>query len=294
MPGNASYTSPLIQNQLLKLSADCVLDEIRKQIASSPYCAVIADETKDVSKTEQLSICLRYLYGGCVVDRFVGFTAAEAVDAASLSTLIISVLHSLGVEKNQLLAQCYDGAAVMKGHRSGVQCRLREAFPLAAYVHCANHSLQLALVQASSVVPEANSFFSLLNGIYDFVTNSSPRFQRFLALQDSEESGLAGESGTCRLVKPSDTRWSCYYRSITAVRRLFAVLLRLLTELSTGIDDDAVKAAGYLAKLKEWNFVTCLVMLERLFGIVRVLSDQLQAEKMDVPNTIIVVSTSCN
>lgn len=161
------------------------MEQIKKEVSCSPYCAVIADETKGISETEQLSICLRYLHESCVVERFVGFTAAEAVDAASLSESIISVLDSLGVQQGQLVGQCYDGAAVMKGHVSGVQKRVRDSFPLASYVHCANHSLQLALVDACSVVPEADSFFTLLSGVYDFITNSNPRFRRFIALQDS-------------------------------------------------------------------------------------------------------------
>lgn len=75
------------------------------------------------------------------------------------------------------------------------------------------------------------------------------------------------------------------------MRKLFSVVQQLLREVSCERGEDGVTASGYLAKLNDWNFVTCLLMFEKIFGVIRILSDQLQAEKIDVPKAIEFVST---
>ena len=61
LPKNAKYTSKVVQNDLLKAAADVVLKEITEEIKDSEGYAVIADETRDISKVEQLALCLRYV-----------------------------------------------------------------------------------------------------------------------------------------------------------------------------------------------------------------------------------------
>ena len=48
----------------------------------------MADELKDVSKTEQLSVVLQHILSGNVYECFLGFIAAEGLDAASLFSYI--------------------------------------------------------------------------------------------------------------------------------------------------------------------------------------------------------------
>ena len=57
-PGNARYTSPAIQNELLGIMSDIVQKKISAEIQEAGYHTVMADESKDVSKKEQLSIVL--------------------------------------------------------------------------------------------------------------------------------------------------------------------------------------------------------------------------------------------
>lgn len=56
----SKYTSPSIQNELLNLAAQQITDGLIGDIQSSKYFAIIADETTDVSNTEQLCVALRY------------------------------------------------------------------------------------------------------------------------------------------------------------------------------------------------------------------------------------------
>lgn len=59
-PGNATYTSPDIQNELLELCAEQVVEKIIAQVKESKYFSIMADETTDTSKHTQLSMFLRY------------------------------------------------------------------------------------------------------------------------------------------------------------------------------------------------------------------------------------------
>ena len=45
------------------------LSKITAEVKEASYFTIIADETKDVSKREQLSICLRYVYDDIIHER---------------------------------------------------------------------------------------------------------------------------------------------------------------------------------------------------------------------------------
>lgn len=55
--GNSKYTSSGIQNEIL---AEMVRTEIIKEVKESEVFSVIANETKDLRKKEQVSLVLRY------------------------------------------------------------------------------------------------------------------------------------------------------------------------------------------------------------------------------------------
>ena len=60
-PSNAKYVSPQIQNELLDLMGKMVRESIGAKVRNAGVYAIMADESKDISKVEQLSIALRYV-----------------------------------------------------------------------------------------------------------------------------------------------------------------------------------------------------------------------------------------
>ena len=161
-PGNAKYTSPTIQNELLGVMSDIIRKEISAEIQEAGFYSIMADESKDVSKKEQLSIVLRYVLKGNAYERFLGFTAAEGLDAASLFSYIRNAITEHGLSLKQCVGQCYDGAAVMSGRCSGVQKKIKEEAPTAVYMHCYAHRLNLVLVDAVKHCSAAENFFCTL------------------------------------------------------------------------------------------------------------------------------------
>ncbi|XP_057248129.1 uncharacterized protein LOC104902931 [Beta vulgaris subsp. vulgaris] len=59
-PQNAKYIAPSIQKQILHVFAKKVQNEIRKEIGDSKFCIII-DESRDVSKREQMAIVIRFV-----------------------------------------------------------------------------------------------------------------------------------------------------------------------------------------------------------------------------------------
>ena len=68
----------------------------------------------------------------------------------------------------------------MSGRLGGVQKLIKDTAPMAYYLHCYGHRLNLVLVE--TVVPQADDFFSLLEQLYIFVSNSVVH-ERFISLQ---------------------------------------------------------------------------------------------------------------
>ena len=119
-PGNATYISKTTQNDLLIAASDVIKEQISSSINRSGFFSVIADEARDVSRMEQLSLCIRYVHpdNNSIQEHFVGFTSCYKLDATSLATQIISEVEKLGLSMKNCLAQCYDGLWTRKSKRS--------------------------------------------------------------------------------------------------------------------------------------------------------------------------------
>lgn len=65
-----------------------------------------------------------------------------------LSNTLISTLELIGIHCNYMVGQGFDGATVMSGVFHGAHVYVQEKYPLSIYVHCASHSLNLAISDA--------------------------------------------------------------------------------------------------------------------------------------------------
>ncbi|CAH1971560.1 unnamed protein product [Acanthoscelides obtectus] len=96
-------TSKTTQNELLECMLDVYHEEVKKEIANSPFVAVIADETTDVACEFQ------YLCKGQPVERFWRFYVPDGHDAKSIAACVLNVVNPLlDQNPNKLIAQSYD------------------------------------------------------------------------------------------------------------------------------------------------------------------------------------------
>lgn len=70
---NVTYTGHSIQNEILAGLADMVCTSILREIKESEYYGITVDDTKDMSKKEQMSGVMKYYYRGAVHEIFLHF-----------------------------------------------------------------------------------------------------------------------------------------------------------------------------------------------------------------------------
>ncbi|KAL4100983.1 hypothetical protein QTP88_021004 [Uroleucon formosanum] len=110
LPNNAKYTSPQIQNEMFSIFNKMIRNKIIDELQKCQYFSIIVDETKDITKVEQLSVILRYYLDGVVYERFMGFKAAQSLTASSLFQYIKEILsvHTEMRCSNLRWCQCHE------------------------------------------------------------------------------------------------------------------------------------------------------------------------------------------
>lgn len=280
------YTSKDIQNEILTVMADMVREQIIEEVKQSVYFSVLLDETKDISKQEQLSFVLRFFANGKVHEGFLDFKRAIGLDAHSLATQIIAALKSYGLDISScLVGQGYDGASVMSGANRGVQQKVRESAPLAIYTHCFAHRLNLVLVDSCKSVPDVANFFALVEKLYVF-SSGSVVHSRWIEIQKQMYPGEQPR----QLQRLSDTRWACRVVACRNIRDRLDALLCTLHDIACNSNGDrAVEASGLIAMM-EFKFVFLLHLFCDLLGKIHVVSNLLQSSSIDLSTAVELTS----
>ena len=276
--GNATYLSPIIQNGIIAASGELLQQSIVERVNASPCFSVLADETADVSNTEQLSVCVRYTFKGNLHEDFLGFTPVSDLTGQGLASSILQFLESLGLNLNKMVGQGYDGAAAMSGHLRGVQAVIREKYPKALYVHCSAHSLNLVISSVCSILAFKH-FFGVLSQVCSFYHTSPLRTQNLKEkineiLPDSRKHTL---TGLC------ETRWVERHDSVVRFLELYRPILRSLEALEeNGHAETSAKAAQLLDTMNQSQFVVCLHVVKELFCLTLPLCKTLQSVDCDL------------
>lgn len=143
---NNHYTSGTIQNEFLKLISTSIVRDISKKIQSIPHSqfSIMMNGTRDQSGKEQQAICLRYVDHDLVVhEDFIGLYEVSSTTGENLAKVVKDVLLHLNLSITSLRGQAYDGAANMAGKYSGAQAIIKREQPLAPFVHCGAHCVNL-------------------------------------------------------------------------------------------------------------------------------------------------------
>ena len=94
-------------------------------------------------------------------------------DGESLYQLVQDILSKFQLSIGQVVAQCYDGAANMRGSYKGVATRIKRDNPKAIYIHCNGHILNLVLVDAAKMVIAARNTFGTVDELHNFIEASA-------------------------------------------------------------------------------------------------------------------------
>ncbi|XP_045595761.2 zinc finger MYM-type protein 1-like [Procambarus clarkii] len=165
--------SKSIQNELLESMLEICKNKIKEEVKNAEYLAVMCDETTDIYDKTQMVIVLRYELQGRPVERFWGFFNLINKTVEALSIVLLKELQILiGDYPHKLIAQTYDGAAVVIGANKGVQTIVKEVYTNAHFIHCYAHQLNLIVEQAALQNTDVRVFFNSVSGIPAFVSKS--------------------------------------------------------------------------------------------------------------------------
>ena len=134
--------------------AKCVLSEIPSNIQQSTFYSLMADETTDAGNKEQLVVVYHWIDDEFAVhEYFVGLRELKKADSQSIFQELTSSMSDLSLDVHRMRGQCYDGASMMSGNKSGIVKLFRDIESSAIYTHCYGHALNLA---ASDTVKRCN------------------------------------------------------------------------------------------------------------------------------------------
>ncbi len=117
-----------MQNEMIKVMGLSIVRKIASNIRSSPFYTIMVDETTDMANIEQVVVCLRWVNEIFEVqEEFVGLYQVESVHSEKIYQVITDILLRLNLCMSKIRGQCYNGASVMTGVKSGVVARVRGA-----------------------------------------------------------------------------------------------------------------------------------------------------------------------
>lgn len=254
-PSKLKYMSPLIQNELITLVSEEILINIRQKIKEAEYFSIIADTTTDISHIEQLSIIIRYLKCAGekkyeIMESFVGFISISDPTASGIEEMILHHLENkLQLDLSKCRGQGYDGAAVMSGVYNGVSKKILQKQPLAVYIHCAAHCLNLVLCDAASTSTETSIFLGILQKIFVFLTASNKRWGKF------KECNLK-----INVKRVCVTRWESRIEAVKAVRQSYNAILKCFEDiqddqLHKNKREELAEASSLINFIQKFNFI---------------------------------------
>ena len=239
------------------------------------------DSTPDLAHREQMPEVVRYVEIDFekktvyIKESFLGFLQLSDKDAASLAQTILEQLEKDDMNVENCRSQCYDNAAVMAGHKSGVHQRIKEKNNLAIFVNCDNHSLNLVGLHAAKEEVMMVTFFGTIDALYVFFSRSTQRWQK---LKDAVPITLKSDS---------DTRWSAKTESVKPVHTFIDEILEVLQNLM--LDESASNETKSDTKqlynrILTYDFLTLLRFWKKFLGRIDRVQKRLQDPKMNFHN----------
>lgn len=215
MPKNATYTSPIIQKEIISIITKHVKLLIVNDINSAdvPHFTMLVDGTKDRCNKECVSIAARFVKDGRPRESLVSLETLKDLDAKSHTDLILLTINSSGLNSIDILSQCYDGANVMRGDEGGIQKIIQDKLGrIIPYIHCLNHRLHLVIIAATDGILIVKLFFDNIKLVYNFF-----RRTKIQAMYEGS-----------RILNVIETRWAGHVRATNTIFENYAEVVHTL------------------------------------------------------------------
>ncbi|CAB3980696.1 Hypothetical predicted protein [Paramuricea clavata] len=249
----------------------------------------------DISKSEQVSLCPRYVCAGETVETFVGFSTTASTEGEVLFELVKKVILNLELKLENIVGECFDGAANMSGVRKGLATRMKELLSFGSIRPLFNDIYRVSS-QCLWNVTETNTFLE--------ASPKRPQIFQDLEIEDHINLTLKSLSATrwscpkrhqifqdleiedhinLTLKSLSATRWSCRWEAVRAVVEQITRIVQALISCSDDRDPTTyTDSNALLNSICDFNFVFGLLLLRVVLSNTDSLSKYLQSKNMDV------------
>ena len=169
-----------IRNELINLIAKEAEKVVFTQLKQAEYIALILNGIPDISHREQLTVILRFVQcdgesGAEVNETLWDNLTVNDSTGKGLLNVFLKRFEQLGLNLHDCRGQCYDNGASMKGKEAGLQARFLQINSKALYVPCANHLLNLVVVDSAKSSTEALLFLDVLSQLHVIFSLSKKR-----------------------------------------------------------------------------------------------------------------------
>ncbi len=279
-------TSPQVQNEMLQLYSHSVVRKIIEEIMDAKSFAIIVDGTQDVSRKEQMSICIRYVDKElCPHEQFIGLYEPPSTTGEVLSKCILDVLLRLQLPISCLRGQTYDGASNMSGCYNGCQAIICKEQPLALYVHCGAHCVNLVSQCVSDAVDLIRNVMQTVQELGKLFSQSINCRSAFAKIVESDY-----DIAKVRQIRPlCPTRWLVRVPAIRDILTQYEPVLDCLDEMAMSGAHVSGRAAGLKMQLDRGETLLGLKMANKVFGLLEDLNRSLQSTSQSVAGMLAAV-----
>ena len=134
----------------------------------------------------------------------MAFLPLVRITGEAISAVILGFLSKNQIPASNMRGQGYDGASNMASDSVGVQARIKQAAPLATYVHCDGHCLNL-VISKSCKLPQVRNVLDWMQSCSKFFLYSPKRMG---VLELIIRQNVVDETRRKPLLDVCRTRWA--------------------------------------------------------------------------------------
>ncbi|XP_025194212.1 52 kDa repressor of the inhibitor of the protein kinase-like [Melanaphis sacchari] len=222
-------------------------------------------------------------FGGILTQKtiredFIKFLKVVDLSGEALGKTISELLEQSGLSLTNLRGQSYDGAANMSGKFKGTQAYISKHQPLATYVHCYSHCLNLVLVKAYSVQPVRNTI-GIVEEVINFIRDSPKRLDIFKSKNKKHCPNLNSDI----LIKLCAPRWVEHHEAFIRLNLMLPAIISFFEYMIECSDGQVLtKVNGLYNSILRFDFLLTLQIIINTMNITLPLSRELQTSTFDI------------
>ncbi|XP_065218459.1 uncharacterized protein LOC135844239 [Planococcus citri] len=286
-----TYLSAQSQNEFIQMLAEETRKEVVSTIQKSSFYTIMADTTPDTSHKDMLSLIIRTVDDDArISEKLLKIAEAPDKTGAGIAQTILQMLNSCQIDTKNMAFQSYDMAATMSGQYNGVQKIISDKVGhVVPFVPCQCHRTNTGVEHCCKASVIVADFFSVLQSLFVFFSNST---KRFAFLKDA----LKSVENSLKLTGISKTRWIARASTIEAVNRSYEAIVKLLDEIIEEIHgkvDSKTKslALGLSKKLRSADFIISLTFMKIIFSKLRKVTEHLEKTELNVMDAITCIKS---